>query len=100
MRLEFHKQVALDISRIMDYYENVAGPELADEFYAELQFFFQKAAGSPESYSVRELGLRRVNLRRFPYDFLFRIVEDCVTSISRSSSQEATVTRNSSTLGD
>lgn len=32
MRLEFHKQVASDISRIMDYYENVAGPELADEF--------------------------------------------------------------------
>ncbi len=26
MRLEFHKQVASDISRTMDYYENVAGP--------------------------------------------------------------------------
>jgi hypothetical protein len=34
MRLEFHKQVASDISRIMDYYENVAGPDLADEFYS------------------------------------------------------------------
>lgn len=78
MRLEFHKQVAADISRIMDYYENVAGPELADEFYAELQFFFQKAADSPESYSVRERDLRRVNLDRFPYHFLFRIVGDGV----------------------
>jgi hypothetical protein len=37
MRLVFHNQVASDISRIMHYYENVAGPELADEFYAELQ---------------------------------------------------------------
>ena len=46
MRLEFHKQVASDISRIMDYYENAAGPELADEFYTELQFYFQKAAES------------------------------------------------------
>jgi len=76
MRLQFHKQVASDISRIMDYYEHVAGPELADEFYAELQFFFQKAAESPESYRVRERDLRRVNLNRFPYHFLFRVVED------------------------
>ena len=78
MRLEFHKQVTADISRIMDYYENVAGPELADEFYTELQFYFQKAADSPESYSIRERDLRRVNLNRFPYHFLFRIVEDRV----------------------
>ena len=78
MRLEFHKRVASDISRIMDYYENVAGPELADEFYAELQFFLQKAADSPESYRVREHDLRRVNLKRFPYHFLFRKVDDRV----------------------
>ena len=78
MRLEFHKQVASDISRIMDYYENVAAPELADEFYAELTFFFQKAADSPESYGIRERDLRRVNLKRFPYHFLFRLLEDRV----------------------
>ena len=40
MRLEFHRQVASDISRIMDYYENVAEPELADEFYTELRLYF------------------------------------------------------------
>ena len=45
----------------MDYYENVAGPGLADEFYTELQFYFQKAAISPEPYSIRERDLRRVN---------------------------------------
>ena len=49
MRLEFHKHVASAISGIMDYYEIVAGPELADEFYTELQFCFQKEADSPES---------------------------------------------------
>ena len=32
MQLEFHRQVASDISRIMDYYEDVAGSQLADEF--------------------------------------------------------------------
>ena len=78
MRLEFHSQVASDISRIMDYYEDVAGPMLADEFYSDLRSFFQKAAQSPEAYDVREHDLRRVNLERFPYHFQFRIVRDRV----------------------
>ena len=78
MRLEFHRQVASDISRIMDYYENRAGLKLADDFYAELRAFFQKASESPEAYSVREHDLRRVNLARFPFHFLFRVVNDRV----------------------
>ena len=78
MRLEFHSQVVSDISRIMDYYEDVAGRQLADEFYSELRSFFQKAADSPEAYDIRERDLRRVNLERFPYHFLFRIVSDGV----------------------
>ena len=78
MRLELHPQVATDISRIMDYYEGVAGPKLADDFYIELRSFFQKAADSPEAYDIRVHDLRRVNLERFPYHFLFRIVRDRV----------------------
>ena len=78
MRLEFHKLVASDISRIMDYYEAVAGDQLADEFYEELRASFQKALDSPESYAIRERYLRRVNLERFPYHFLFRVAGDAV----------------------
>jgi len=78
MRLEFHRQVASDISRIMSYYEDVGGSKLADEFYSELRSFFQKAANSPEAYDIREPDLRRVNLERFPYHFFFRIVGDRV----------------------
>ena len=62
----------------MSYYEGVAGPKLADEFYTELRFFFQKAANSPEAYDIREHDLRRVNLQRFPYHFFFRLVRDRV----------------------
>ena len=78
MRLDFHPQIASDISRIMEYYEDVAGPQLADEFYAELRAFFQKAADAPEAFSIRERDLRRVNLERFPYHFLFRIAGERV----------------------
>jgi toxin ParE1/3/4 len=78
MRVEFHRQVASDISRIMNYYEDVGGPTLADEFYTELRAFFQKAANTPEAYDIREHDLRRVNLARFPYHFFFRVVDDRV----------------------
>lgn len=78
MRLEFHRQVASDVSRIMEYYENIAGPQLADEFYAELRAFFNKASESPQSYAIRERDLRRVNLERFPFHFLFRVVNEQV----------------------
>ena len=78
MRLAFHPLIASDISRIMEYYEDLAGQQLADEFYAELRAFFQKAADAPEAFSVREQDLRRVNLERFPYHFLFRMVGERV----------------------
>jgi plasmid stabilization system protein ParE len=78
MLLEFHRQVASDVSRIMEYYENIAGPNLADEFYAELRAFFKKASDSPETYAVRVHDLRRVNLERFPFHFLFRVVNERV----------------------
>jgi plasmid stabilization system protein ParE len=74
MRLVLHPSVFSDISKIMEYYEQVATAELADEFYRELRHFIQEAAERPESFAIRERDVRRVNLRRFPYHFLFRIV--------------------------
>jgi hypothetical protein len=38
--------------------------------------FMLDAAERPESFSIREGDIRRVNLHRFPYHFLFRIVGD------------------------
>ena len=48
MRLEFHRQITSDISRILDYYRDVAGPKLADEFYEELRTFFAKLPTLPQ----------------------------------------------------
>ena len=62
MRLILHPKVYLDIDKIMEYYEQVATPELADEFYAELRHNMQKAADRPESFSIRQRYIRRVNL--------------------------------------
>jgi len=78
MRLILHPKVYSDVDAIMEYYERVASRELADDFYAELRRFMSEAAERPESFSIRERDLRRVNLHRFPYHFLFRIVGDVV----------------------
>ena len=51
MRLVLHPKVYSDIDEIMRYYERVATPGLADEFYTELRYFLTKAADEPASFS-------------------------------------------------
>ena len=81
MRLELHPLISSDISQITGYYEDVAGRQLADEFYKELRTAFLKAAESPQSFNIRERDLRHVNLDRFPYHFLFRIIGNEIVRI-------------------
>jgi len=78
MQLVLHPKVYSDIDMIMEYYERIATSELANEFYAELRHFMLEATNRPESFAIRERDIRRVNLDRFPYHFLFRIVGDVV----------------------
>ncbi len=78
MKLLFHPSVYSDIEAIMEYYENAASEVLADEFYHELKAALLASGARPESFSIRERDIRRVNLERFPYHFLFRIVGDTV----------------------
>jgi plasmid stabilization system protein ParE len=78
MRLVFHPKVYSDIAQVMEYYEQVASADLADEFYAELRQLMREAAKRPESFPIRERDIRRANLRRFPYHFLFRMTSDAV----------------------
>lgn len=74
MQLTFHPSVAKDTLRIISHYEDLGGPNLAREFHTELRATFLKALAAPLSYQARERGLHRVNLPRFPYHFLFRVV--------------------------
>jgi len=78
MQLVLHPKVHSDVRAIMDYYEQAAGPDLAEDFYSELRRLMLEAAVRPESFSIRERDLRRANLHRFPYHFLFRIIGDSV----------------------
>ena len=76
MQVIFHPRVHSDISKVMDYYERVATLELADEFYCEFRAAVKATTEKPQLASLRKGDFRRVNLRRFPYHFLFRIAGD------------------------
>lgn len=78
MRLALHPKVYSDIDAVMSYYEQIAGSELAREFYRELRGTFNWVIARPESYSIRQRDLRRANLQRFPYHILFRVTADSV----------------------
>lgn len=74
MRLELHRRIASDVTQIMEYYEAVAGQALAADFYSEIRYFFEKVVEFPLAYRIRSHGLRRVDLKRFPFHFLFRTI--------------------------
>ena len=78
MKLVLHRKLRSDIDEIMDYYERAGHPELAQDFYRELRGFMPDAARRPDRYHLFKADLRRVNLKRFPYHFLFRVAGDCV----------------------
>ena len=78
IRVRLHRKVYADVSEIIDYYEALAGPHLANEFYTELLASIKKAADQPERFRFLERDLRRVNLNKFPYHFLFRVTDDSI----------------------
>jgi toxin ParE1/3/4 len=75
MKVVYHPAVQGDVSRILRYYDSISG-RLGDEFWDELNSFIQQAASNPQRFHFEARDRRRVNLRRFPYHFLFREVPD------------------------
>jgi len=62
----------------MKYYEGIADAKLADEFYDEFRRYVIEASEHPEHFNLRVGGFKRVNLERFPYNFLFSQKEDYI----------------------
>ena len=75
MNVEFHPRVFAEVDAIMRYYEEVADTRLADDFYLEFRAKVLEAAECPRHFNERVGGLKRANLKRFPYNFLFRETE-------------------------
>ncbi len=72
----FNKAVQRDVSQILEHYETESGSKLANAFYEDLNRRIEDAEAHPEQFRSVEPSLRRANLRRFPYHFLFREIGD------------------------
>lgn len=72
MEVRFHRRVQRDLDGILASYNEVS-PELGDDFFAEFQVGLRRARENPTFYHFDSSGLRRYNLERFPYHFLYDI---------------------------
>jgi plasmid stabilization system protein ParE len=71
MKVVYHPAVQHDVSRILHHYDGI-NDRLGDEFWEELNSFINQAVANPQRFHFEGPDRRRVNLRRFPYHFLFR----------------------------
>lgn len=77
MEIRFHRRVQADLDEILDRYYDVS-PQLGEDFFAEFQIGLRKVGENPRFFHFDASGLRRCNLERFPYHFLYDIREDYV----------------------
>ena len=75
MKFQLNSAVYDDLREIMEYYDGAADSQVASNFYDEFRRCADRAVTAPKAYPVfldNPEKIRRVNLRRFPYHFLFR----------------------------
>ena len=75
MKVGYHPAVQRDVNRALRRYDKLSG-RLGDEFWDELKTRIKAAASNPLRFHPYLRGLRRANLRRFPYHFLYRVLPD------------------------
>ena len=78
MRLIYSPLVQRDVAEVLGYYDEVGSPELGDAFFDELCTRAELVRQHPERFHRAPGELRRVNLKKFPYHFLFRVLGDVV----------------------
>jgi plasmid stabilization system protein ParE len=78
MKLIYHRSVQSDVSAVLNYYDEVGGPELGDAFFEEFMVYVAFVLENPTRFHPLEGDLRRANFDRFPYHFLYRIRGDTI----------------------
>ena len=71
----YHRFVQRDLTRILKYYRDEAGSSLADRFFDVFIATVVTAEKNPEFFHPFGEGLRRANLKGFPYHFLYRRID-------------------------
>ena len=68
----FHKLVQRDVSGVLRYYSDEADEALADRFYDAFLHTVEQALSNPQHFHFLLDPVRRANIPKFPYHFLYR----------------------------
>lgn len=72
MEVRFHRRVRADLKEILEKYSGIS-IQLGEDFFAEFQIGVSRVVENPARFHFDRSGLRRCNLERFPYNFLYDI---------------------------
>jgi len=73
MTVVYHPAVQREVGAALRHYDRIS-PSLGDAFWNELMAWIEAARVAPRRFHFADCGLRRVNLKRFPYHVLYRQV--------------------------
>ncbi|MFT3992196.1 MAG: type II toxin-antitoxin system RelE/ParE family toxin [Luteolibacter sp.] len=74
-RVIFHPLVQKDLERVLKYYSDEVGLNLADRFFTLFLQVVNQAVLNPHYFHPVNATQRRANLPGFPYHFLYRITK-------------------------
>jgi len=74
MKLSFHRRVQGEVDEAIEWYEEQSAG-LGEDFYLKLQEALALVRAHPESFAfwLSSKTIRRVKLKRFPYDVLYEL---------------------------
>ncbi|MBN8421398.1 MAG: type II toxin-antitoxin system RelE/ParE family toxin [Verrucomicrobia bacterium] len=74
MKLSYHRRVQAEVDEAVDWYEEQSAG-LGEDFFAKFKDALALIEACPEGFSfwLASSSVRRVKLRRFPYDVLYEI---------------------------
>jgi len=80
-RLVYRPEAAAEARAAFEWYERQRAG-LGDEFLAALAKAEEVARANPLSYGIIRRDARRVMLRRFPYQLIYRVVGDVIVVVA------------------
>jgi len=80
-RLVYRPEAAADVRAAFEWYERQR-EGLGGEFLAALARAEDKARANPLSFQVIRRDARRIMLRRFPYQLIYRVVADVIVVVA------------------
>jgi toxin ParE1/3/4 len=72
MKLVIQPEVEADLELALVWYDVNVSPQAGDELLAEFERELDWICQMPEVHAIRKNGLRRVNMRRYPYGIYYR----------------------------